>query len=202
MKDRAKIYFRYFTYIKPVAKLPIIRTYGTTIFTIFVMIIFIFFAIKPTVETILILQKKVADSNQILQKLQEKGTRVQQGKEAYENLDPAIRNKIEVAIPDIAEVKTLIQTLENTAKKYEASVSALQIQPYTLEVKHKNQIGAIAEINFIFNIEGEYQNLVSILQDLKKSSRLISPDKITLTRLAEGNGVIMSITGTVWYLRL
>ena len=72
MKDRQKIYSRYFTYVKPLIRLPIVRTYGATVFTIFIITIFIFFAIKPTIETILVLQKKLENSTEVLEKLQKK----------------------------------------------------------------------------------------------------------------------------------
>lgn len=199
--NRSNFYFRYFTYIKPVAKLPIIRTYGSTIFTIFVMAIFVFFAIKPTVETILVLQKKLQDSNQVLKQVEEKVGNLSQGRENYENLDPIVKTRINAAIPDTAELKTLIQALEGTAIRYGASISALQIQPHTLDVKVENQVGTISEISFIFNVEGEYQNLVSLLQDLESSSRLISQDSITLIKVSEGGGLTMSISGKVWYLK-
>lgn len=201
MRNKSNIYFRYFTYIKPIAKFPIVKTYGSTIFTILVMIIFILFAIKPTVETILILQKKLEDSNQILIKLQEKGEKLSLGRENYENLNPSIETKIQAAIPNTAEFNNVIQILEGTAARYEASISALQIQPHTLEVKEENKVGIISEISFIFNVEGAYQNLISILQDLKTSSRLISTDNITLTKVSDEGGVIMSISGKVWYIR-
>ena len=43
--------FRYYTYIQPILRSPIIKSYGLHILTIFTMIIFIIFAIKPTAET-------------------------------------------------------------------------------------------------------------------------------------------------------
>lgn len=201
MKNKSNIYFRYFTYIKPVVKLKVIRTYGSTIFTIFVMAIFVFFAIKPTIETILVLQKKLQDSNQVLRQVEEKVGNLSQGKENYENLDPIVKTRINAAIPDTAELKTLIQALEETAIRYDSSISALQIQSHTLDVKVENQVGTISEISFIFNVEGEYQNLISLLQDLKSSSRLISQDSLTLTKVSEGDGLTMSISGKVWYLK-
>ena len=71
MKSKSQ-YSRYFTYIRPFTKLPIVRTYGSATFTLVVMTIFIFYAIKPTVETILVLQKKLEDSTQVLEKVNQK----------------------------------------------------------------------------------------------------------------------------------
>lgn len=201
MRSQTSKYSRYFTYIRPLVRLPLVRTYGTTIFTIIVTAIFVFFAIKPTVETILILQKKLDDSNQVLEKLQKKAEDLSLGKQNYDNLPSSVKNRIQAAIPDSIELKTVILTLEGAARIHDATISALQIQPQILETKLGNLVGILSETGFTFNIEGRYQNLISILQDLATSSRLISIDNLSITKPTEGTGVIMSISGKAWYLK-
>ncbi len=201
MKSQTQIYSRYFTYIKPFTRIPIIKTYGSTIFSLSVIIVFIIFAIKPTVETILVLQKEVENFTQVLEKVSEKANNLSLGKQNYEKLDPTIKSRIEAGIPDGVQVKTVIQNLETLAKNHEASISALQFQPVGLEVKAQNQPGFLAEISFTFNVEGKYQDLLLLLEDLKRSSRLISIENLSLSRLTENTGLIMSITGKAYYLK-
>lgn len=201
MKSQSQIYSRYFTYIKPLTRLPIVKTYGTKIFTLIVMSIFIFYAIKPTVETILVLQKKLDDSTQVLEKINQKTNNLSKAQQNYANLDPNIKSKIEAAIPDTVGLKSVIQTLEQTAKVHEASVSALQIQPLVLGVKTQDNLGTLSEVAFTFNAEGGYQQLISMLQDLKSSDRLISIDNVSLSKLSEGTGLIMSLSGKAYYLK-
>lgn len=201
MKPTSLIYSRYFTYIKPFTKLPIIRTYGSTIFTLIIISLFIFYAIKPTTETILVLQKKLADSTEVLDKVNKKANNLSLGKQNYENLNSSIKNKISQSIPDTAQMKSVTQTLEQTAQRHEASISALQIQPLSLETKVENQLGTLSEIGFTFNVEGKYENLVSILSDLKISERLISVENISLSKVNDGSGLIMSISGKAYYIK-
>lgn len=201
MKPQSQIYSRYFTYIKPIGKLPIVRTYGATIFTLLVVVIFILFAIRPTVETILILQKKLEDSNSILEKITQKANDLTAGKQNYDNLDQTIKTKISDAIPDDVNLKTLVQTLEQSAIAHEASISALQIQPLVLEVKNGTRLGKSADISFTFNVEGTYPELLALLQDLRTSSRLISIETLSLSKVSEGLGLIMSITGKAYYIK-
>ena len=201
MKSESSFYSRYFTYIKPVTKLPMVRTYGSIIFTLLIMLIFIYFAIKPTVETILVLQKKLADEELVLQKITKKASDLSLGKQNYDNLDSQIKTKVQSAIPDNVELKSLIQALEQTAKNHDASVSALQIQPLTLETKKENILGTISEVSFTFNIEAQYLNMISFLQDLRVSSRLISIDSLSLNKVSEGSGLIMSIMGKAYYVK-
>lgn len=201
MRPEAARYFRYFTYIKPFTKIPVVRTYGTTIFTLFATTIFILFAIKPTVETILVLQKKLENYNQTLEKVTKKANDLSQAKTNYQNLDKETKDKIRAAIPEEVELRSVIQTLELAAQRHEASVSALQLQPLQIEGKGEDTIGTLDEFTFTFNVEGAYQNLISLLQDLKRSARLISIDTLTVNKVSEGQNLIMSISGKAYYLK-
>lgn len=201
MKSQSQIYSRYFTYIKPITKLPIVRTYGSTIFTLLIMIMFIFFAIKPTIETIIVLQKKLADSNEVLKKVNQKANDLSSGKANLEKLPEDIKSKIASAIPDNANLKSLIQTLEQTAKNHDASISALQIQPMVLTTRSDKQLGTLSEISFTFNIEGDYTKLISLLRDLKSSVRLISVNNLAVSKVNEGASLVMSITGKTYYIK-
>ena len=201
MKSESQFYSRYFTYIKPVVKLPIVRNYGPTIFTLFAITIFIFFAIKPTVETILVLQKKIDDSNQVLEKATQKVNSLSLGKKNYDSLGQNITQKISAAIPDTVSLRSLIQNLEQNTKAREASISALQIQPLIVNTKVDQKLGSLSEISFTFNIEGSYANLIEVLQDLKRSSRLISIENLSLSKVPEGEGLIMSLSGKAYYIK-
>lgn len=201
MKPQSRVYSRYFTYIKPIGQLPIVKAYGTTIFTLFVMTIFIVFAIKPTIETILVLQKKLADSDNILESVSKKASDLSLGKQNYENLNEKIQSKVAAAIPNTAQVRSIVQTLEQTTNNHQASISALQFQPLTLEAKEEEKVGTLAEITFNFNIEAEYRNLISLLQELETSDRLISIDHLSLSKPVEENRLIMAISGKAYYLR-
>lgn len=194
-------YSRYFTYIKPLTRLPIVKTYGPAIFSLLTISVFIVFAIRPTIETILILQKKIADSDKIVAQINEKTDNLSKGRENYQLLSQNIKNKIYVAIPDNIEIKSLSQVLEGSAKAHEASISALQIQPLILENKANESKNTLGEIAFTFNIEGSYSTLTSVLQDLKISSRLISIDKLNFNKATEGKNIIMSVNGKAYFLK-
>lgn len=200
MRNKSNLYSRYFTYIKPFTKIPIIRTYGSTIFTLLAISILIFFAIKPTVETILVLQKKLANSDEVLQKITQKANDLSLGKKNYDNLDQSLKEKISAAIPDTVTLKSIVQTLEQTAKIHDASISALQIQPFVIDTKVDSRMRTLTEISFTFNTEGDYQNLIALLQDLKRSSRLISIDSLSLSKTSEKT-LIMSLSGKTYYLK-
>lgn len=201
MRNTSDLYSRYFTYVKPITKLPIVKNYAPAIFTLLTISILVLFAIKPTVETILVLQKKLADSDIVLQKIIQKSNNLSLGKKNYDNLDQNIKEKIIAAIPDTTSLKSVVQTLEQIAKTHEASISALQIQPLVINTKTDDQLGSLAEISFTFNTEGDYKKLVALLQDLKVSSRLMSIGNLSLSKTSEGTTLIMSLSGKAYYLK-
>lgn len=201
MTQQSSRYSRYYSYIKPFTNLPIVKNYGSAIFTVLTLTIFIFFAIKPTIETIVVLRKKLADSSQVLEQVTKKVENLSLGKENYDRLDQSIKTKIQTAIPDNISLKLLIQSLEQAALQNQASISALQIQPITLEAKENNTLGSLEEVGFVFNTEGKYQNLVSLLQQIKSSARLISIENVVLNKLEEGGELVMSLTGKAYYIR-
>jgi len=194
-------YFRYFTYIKPLTRLPVVKTYSPVIFTLLTMVTFIIFAIKPTVETILVLQKRLADADRILTQINAKADNLSKGRENYQNLDQSIKNQIQGAVPDTVDLKSLINSLEQSAKRYEASISALQIQPLVLENIKGGSKTELKEVSFTFNVAGPYLALTSILQELKSSSRLISIDKLIFNKVGEEKNLIMSISGKAYFLK-
>lgn len=199
MTSKTQFYSRYYTYIKPLAKLPIVKTYGSTLFTLVIVTFFIFYAIKPTVETILVLQKKLDNSTVVLEQVNLKAKNLSQGKANLENMNPTTKSKINNFIPNTVNLKSIIQTLEASAKVHEASVSALQIQPIIIE-SPSEAVGTVANLEFIMNIQGEYKNLVSVLQDLQRSDRLIFIDKISFSS-QEDSALIMSISGKAYYIK-
>lgn len=195
-----KQYYRYYTYISPLIKSPFVKSYGTPIFTLLALTIFVIFAIRPTLSTITVLQKKLTDTNQLLEKVNLKSENLAKGRSNYQALSSEVKNKIQLAIPQKAEFKTLIGTLEDTALTHQASISALQIQ--SVEVKPENSSGEskLLEIKFTFNIEGGYNNLLLFLEKIKQGIRLIEIEQLAINRSSESNIIIMSIRGKAYYL--
>lgn len=148
------------------------------------------------------MQKKLADSEEVLQKVTKKANDLSAAKKNYDSLDEKIKEKISAILPDQVNVKSVIQILETAAQNHEASISALQVQPFVIDTKKDGSIKkTVSEISFTFNTEGEYKNLISLLQELKASSRLISIDNLSLSKANEGTSLIMSLSGKAYYLK-
>lgn len=194
-------YNRYYIYIKQVTGNKYVKSTAPYIFSILAIIIFIIFAIRPTILTIINLQKNIQDNQQVLNALEQKSRDLTDGKRNLDNLDPNIKIRINTRLPDNAAVAILINDLQISATK-NASISALQIQPVTI---YTNATGStvkknLGELLFSFNVQGSYADLLSVLDNISKSSRLINLTGIVLNKSAEGiTG--MSVNGKAYYLK-
>lgn len=194
-------YSRYFTYIQPVLKIPIVKSYGGIIINLLALSVFIIFAIKPTVETILVLQKRLEDSNKVLEEISQKSENLSIAKRSYSEMDSSIKAKVQTAVPTSVSLKTLTTSLENIALNNEASISALQIQPLTIRsVTSSSMDKKLQELSFTYNVEGSYASLVNILKDLQETVRVISIDSLILNKTDVSSNLLMSVTGKAYYL--
>ena len=191
---------RYFTYIQPLLKIPLIRTYGSIIFTIAALIVFIVFAIKPTVQNILVLQKTLENENEILNKLTKKSEDLGLARNNYQNIDPIIKNKIATAIPTSLELGSLMRSLENTTLGSEATISALQFQTINVDTT-TNTIPSLREIIFTFNVEGNYETIKLIIAGLRTTNRSIIVDKLSIAKVEDQSTLLMTVSGKAYYLR-
>lgn len=192
---------RYFIYIKPVIQNPTLRSAAPHIFSLVSIIIFTLFALKPTISTILNLQKDIDNNREVYAALEQKGRNLTEGKRNLENLGTETNNKIKGSIPDQANVTSLINSLKSSIDR-EASIAALQIQPVTIydaSVKPGDQFST-AEIEFSLSVRGNFSQLVKTIDGLHKSSRLIELRAVTISKQQEGSPVL-SVTGKGYYLK-
>src|SRR3989338_8776243 len=149
---------RYYTYVRPIFRNKFVRTYSSLIFSLITIFIFSFYAIRPTVTTILSLQKSIDEQTSIQKRLQDKVTNLSQGKQNYENIDPEVKLKIDNLVPDNPALAQLINSLNYAADQAEASISGIQLQEVIVESK-KNQPARnapLSQIDFTFNTQGNF----------------------------------------------
>lgn len=191
---------RYYTYIKPLLENKLVRSYSSYVFSIITVTIMVVFAIRPTVSTILNLQKDVENHQQALQKLKQKAQNLTQAKNNLAALDQATKGKLATAVPEQAEVTALVKALQS-ALPQSASASAIQIQPVILSnTSEKKMHPDKGQVNFTLNLEGSYQLFIEVLNNLYRSARIISLDNITVGKQVEGPA-ILSVNGTAYYLK-
>ncbi len=202
---------RYYTYIKPILRNPVVKTYSPVVFSLITVTLFIIFAIKPTISTIISLQKSINEKQQILKQLEEKENSLTVGKSNYQRLSPKVREQLRTQIPSAISIPCLITNLRTLAALNEASISGLQFQPTLLEgksdcppqeedLRNLNKNISLGEIDITFNTLGSYSQLTKFLNSLNQSNRLISIQNVNFNKQQEA-GLIMSINAKAYYIK-
>lgn len=195
-------YNRYFTFIKPITKNPKVQSYSTLVFSIIAAIIFILFAIKPTVSTIFSLQKSIDEKNNVVKQLNQKAQDLTVAKNNLNQIPQSTLDKLDNVIPDNTDLTGLADDLNNLANEYNASVSAIQFQPTDL-VGPSNKINPspkVAEISFTFNIKATYDTSLSLLKDLTNAQRLITIDSVNMIQQSDGP-FVATINAKAYFLK-
>jgi Tfp pilus assembly protein PilO len=193
---------RYYTFVRPILKNQKVQNYSTIAFSMIAVLIFSLFAIRPTISTILSLQKSIVEEKSIVDKLQTKAVNLTKAQEELAKIPASTVSKVDNLLPDRTEVTALSDDLTNLAAANDASISALQYQPLELvgQAAQLNPNPTLKEIDFTMNMSGSYPKIINLLNSLANSSRLIKIDTINLTQ-TETQVLIVSIIGKAYYLQ-
>lgn len=196
-------YSRYYTPIKPVFENKVVKSAAPYIFSLFTITILVVFAIRPTISTIANLQKSLEENQQTLQALSNKADSLSQARTNYQNLSPEVKDKIVEAIPENSEVTAIIKSIQSSVHN-QSSLSALQVQPVNI-VDDSLPSGkarlSLTNVNFSFNVQGNFAQTLLTLQNLNKASRVLNIDNLVLNKQPEGGLLLMSISGKSYYLK-
>lgn len=193
---------RYYTYIKPITRNKLVRSYATTVFNLIAVAVFGFYAIRPTVMTIISLHKSLDEQKAILNSVVEKRNSLAQGRANYESLDNDIKSKLQNLIPSQPDLPVISAILGSLTSQSEATLSGIQFQPVDLTPQSTtaNKDATISEAELSFSVQGTYNQIGEILQNLKKIERLITVKTVTLNRL-EGGSILMVVNAKAYYLK-
>lgn len=190
-------YSRYYTYIKPVIQNPIVRSFAPSIFSLITITVLTVFVLRPTVATILSLQKSAADNRKVLETLEKKAQDLTLGRKNLDAIDEQTKSKISGLLPITPSVVSLIATMRNNA---EASISAIQVQPLTLYSSSAPPAGLSAdEIAFSLNMQGSFTQILTTLNNFSKSSRLIKIENINIGK--KDGPIVLSASAKAFYLK-
>ncbi|MCL4366919.1 type 4a pilus biogenesis protein PilO [Patescibacteria group bacterium] len=192
---------RYYTYIKPVVENRFAKSAAPFIFSLISISVFAVFAIRPTITTILSLQQEINSNQKILDQLNQKARNLSEGRQNYQKIPSDVQTKIRAYVPDSPQVPLFINNLQNAAAN-QGSASALQIQPLTLiDLTNQNPANLqLDEIDFSYNAQGSFTQLLTIVDNIQKLSRLTRVDNVTLTKQGDGP-LTLTLTGKAYFIK-
>lgn len=190
----------YYTYIKPLMRNQYVKSYSGMAFAIITIIIFGFFAIRPTISVIISLQKSISDQKAILSSLEQKSQTLETARTNLEQLNPATVAKMNSLLPSNTNLAPLIEYLNSLAIQTNASISALQFQPTPLTAESNTSSVTTQDVELTFNLQGSYAQFQYIIQNLTRGPRLLDIQNLSLNRTND-NTLILSVNAKAYFLK-
>lgn len=194
-------YSRYKKFITPLIRSKKAQASGILILSLLTASFFLAFAIRPTVITIIKLNKEIEDRRMVEKKLTEKINTLTRLSQTYSRIE----NKLDIVqktLPSRPNVEDLLLILETTAFQNQVTILSLRLRPTTIFTPKKSQTEfKLTPITFKAVFQGKYQNLLSELDTLARSGRLIKIEKFQMKKSREkGEKLDLEVEGRVFYV--
>lgn len=201
-------FHRYYQKLQPILKKPKMRASTTAVFSFLAISLFAWYAIRPTAQTIIHLQREIADKTTLNERMENKITALIEAQATYEEIQnrlPVIRQ----ALPGNPDAIILARQLRNLADLSGASISAIQIPSLPILGNEATPGAKLAppkpleEFPVSVVLTGPYASLKAFMDGLLTMRRIASIDNISfrmgLAKLILVDELQLSIRLTSYY---
>lgn len=176
---------RYYQRISPLLKKPKMQASTAAVFSFLAVSLFLWYAVRPTAQTIIFLQREIADKTVLNQQMEAKITALIEAQATYENIKDRL-TVLDDALPHNPDAVILARQLKNIARASEASISAIQI-PSVPILASESTPGAklvsqkpLQEFPVTVVVSGNYPEIKAFLNGILSLRRITSVDMLTI----------------------
>jgi len=173
------------------------QQYTTLALTLFILCIFGFFAISPTLSTIAQLRKKIADSKVVLNELQTKNENLDSLNTAYQDLQPDLPT-IYAAIPQTPNASLLVGELQRVGQNTQTAIDSIQVDTVAI-LPIQQALNTTTSFSITINAHGSKDQLDSFIKTLSTLDRLITIDSLSYGGSANTNSYNLTLKGEAYY---
>jgi Tfp pilus assembly protein PilO len=178
---------RYAKTIEPLIKKPQNRVYTTTILSFLVVSLFLWYAIRPTVRTILSLRREIADNVKISKSMEEKISMLVQAQAIYQKEIDRLP-LVSQAVPNTSTPLQALTTIRDLALQSGATVSGIQLTTARLTNPVATSGASLTnpkpeKTTFSITIDGQYENIKTFLDTVVNLRRIITINSIIVEPL-------------------
>lgn len=184
-QNRYQKFRRYYRSLEPIFEQPKTRIYTAIIFSFLAISLFGWYAIRPTIQTILTLQKEIEDKKILNQQMEQKIADLIEVQSAYELAKPLIP-LIKDAIPANSEPIDAVFQVRQLTGTTTATVSSLQVSSVPLLSQKDTTKPSAATIlktndfNITAIIHGDYMNIEQYLKGILSMRRILTIQNINI----------------------
>lgn len=164
------------------------------VLSLFAISFFGIVAISPTVGTISNLRRQLADSQEIVQKLDEKITALSQLATLHEQLRPELE-VVYNAIPTSPQIPTFTRKIESVASQRNLAISQFSVSSTEL---YPAAGGTLYKAPFSILLLGTGTDVTAFISDLITIDRLVTIETISAGR-SDNGGQAVTVTGNVYF---
>jgi hypothetical protein len=207
-------YRKYYQALEPIFKKPASHAYTAVIFSFLAVSLFGWYAIRPTIQTILFLRREITDKVEINKKMEDKITALIEAQVYYQEIEPLIPI-IDEALPVQPDAVPLMIQLRNLASRSGVLIDTLQIPSVPLLGQDAPQASKSAQTqplpkgapkqadyNFSLAVQGPYTSVRSYIEGLLAMRRLVSLKGFSIIPVKAELSASQSATPTTKLLRL
>lgn len=181
---------------------PSARVSSALILTIFAIIFFATFAIRPTLTTIVELNKKIDDQKIVVEKLENKATALATAQSEYLLIEDKIP-LVDAAIPKTNSLDTLLKQIEGIAASINIPLDSIQVDQVSFpeEIDKRDQ-GNVLELPLNISLSSPYLDIKEFMILLSKMKRLVSIDSVSFSteKTEDGENIKMSLSVKSYHL--
>jgi Tfp pilus assembly protein PilO len=203
-------YRKYYQSLEPVLKRKSSRMYTSVIFSFLAVSLFSWYAVRPTIQTILRLRREIQDNIVINKQMEDKISALIEAQAFYQEIQPFLPAVNQALPPDPDAVPLVIQ-LRNLASASGVLIMSLQpaatpllgsttdetTTPKTPVVNTKQQAYDIS-----VSVQGPYTNVLSYLQGLLTMRRIVTITGVAVTPVEKIKTASSSATAVTNALQL
>jgi len=177
-KTETARYNFYYRRLKVFYQKPVVQVSAAVIFTLFTIIFFAIFAIRPTLTTISELLSKIDSQEKVLAKAENKAAALGTAQQLYSQISDKIVT-LDAAVPPEYQVQELLLYLESTAAELSVPISNISVSEIEFPLPSK-LAGSAQEMNFTISFDANYPDAKIIINHLNQLPRLITFDSISM----------------------
>ena len=182
-------YQRYYANVSRFYKKPVYNVPISLILSIVTIIIFVAFAIRPTLITIAELNKKIEDQTELAEKLQEKAVTLQTIQNQYFSIQDEL-GLLEKTLPSTDNVESFLEDVEAVAAEQGLPILNMNVlAPVVFEASPSANEEILSSTPIVVNLEGDYQTLRNFLANVSQLPRVKKIKQVSFTGIEEGSQV-------------
>lgn len=205
-ENLSRRYSRYYIYLEPVVKDPLIRGYFSFVASVMLIAFFLVFALSPTINTILTLRKKVDEQRQLIANMDQKIANIVTAQENYTQIQSSLPT-VQVALPVNPTAQSILAGISESASASGVTVTNLRFADIPLSrdtikaasIQSTDPTG-LPTLEFSFTVSGTTQTVRGFLKQVENLARQIHIKSLAVGSTDPSLKETATVTAVSYYL--